>query len=78
MMNPPTMRYDPDREVVWVWPVHDAPYFVTRTAIEDLLDSHERLSASELIEACEGHQTYFASVAASSSVVRSTWMGVRW
>jgi hypothetical protein len=70
---------------VWVWPDHNTPYLVTRTAIEDLLDSHERLSASELIDACEGHEPYFASVAARKLVRgrvdpdgRAVVMTLRW
>ncbi len=58
----PTMRYDPDREVVWIWPDQDVPYLVTRHAIEDLTGSRG-LSADELIDACEVHEAYFALVA---------------
>ena len=40
----PTMRYDPDRAVVWVWPDRDAPFLVTRHAIEDLTESRGPIS----------------------------------
>ena len=66
----PTMRYDPDREVVWVWPDRDAPFLVTRDAIEDLTGSGRELSANELIDACEEHAAYFALVAARKLVRR--------
>ena len=66
-MSVPTMRYDPDREVVWVWPDQDAPFLVTRHAIEDLTGS-KGLSADELIDACEEHAAYFAQVAARKLV----------
>ncbi len=62
----PTMRYDPDREVVWIWPAEDdqdAPYLVTRYAIEQRVGSRSRLSPDELIDACEQHEAYFASTA---------------
>ena len=62
----PTMRYDPDREVVRIWPQEDdqhGPYLVTRHAIEDRIGSRERLSPDELIDACEQHEAYFASTA---------------
>jgi len=62
----PTMRYDPDREVVRIWPTEDdqhAPYLVTRHAIEVRIGSRERLSPDELIDACEEHAAYFALVA---------------
>ncbi len=65
----PTMRYDPDREVVWIWPDRDVPYLVTRHAIEDLTGSRG-LSADELIDACEEHAAYFAQVAARKLVRR--------
>ncbi len=65
----PTMRYDPDREVVWIWPDRDAPFLVTRHAIEDLTGSRG-LSADELIDACEEHAAYFAQVAARKLVRR--------
>ncbi len=58
----PTVRYDPNREVVWIWPDRDMPFLVTRNAIEDLTRSR-RLSADALIDACEEHATYFALVA---------------
>ena len=67
----PTMRYDPDREVVRIWPQKDdqhAPYLVTRHAIEDRIGSRERLSPDELIDACEVHEAYFASIAAQKLV----------
>jgi hypothetical protein len=62
----PTMRYDPDREVVRIWPQKDdqhAPYLVTRYAIEQRVGSRSRLSLDELIDACEEHEAYFALVA---------------
>ncbi len=62
----PTMRYDPDREVVRIWPTEDdqhAPYLVTRHAIEVRIGSRERLSPDELIHACDAHEAYFALVA---------------
>ncbi len=65
----PTMRYDPDREVVWVWPDGDTPFLVTRHAIEDLTGTRG-LSADELIDACEEHEAYFASIAARKRVRR--------
>ncbi len=65
----PTMRYDPDCEVVWVWPDQDVPYLVTRHAIEDLTGSRG-LSADELIDACEEHAAYFAAIAARKLVRR--------
>ena len=68
----PTMRYDPDREVVWVWPEdddQDTPYLVTRNAIEDLTGTRG-LSADELIDACEEHAAYFAAIAARKLVRR--------
>jgi hypothetical protein len=65
----PTMRYDPDRAVVWVWPDRDAPFLVTRHAIEDLTGSRG-LSADELIDACEEHAAYFAQVAVRKLVRR--------
>ena len=68
----PIMRYDPDREVVWIWPTEDdqhVPYLVTRHAIEDLTGSRG-LSADELIDACEEHAAYFALVAARKLVRR--------
>ena len=79
----PTMRYDPDREGVWVWPQEDdqhGPYLGTRHAIEDRIGSRERLSADELIDACEAHAAYFAQVAARKLVraVRSIQTGTRW
>ncbi len=63
----PTMRYDPDREVVWIWSDQDVPYLVTRHAIEDLTGSRG-LSADELIGACEEHAAYFAAIAARKLV----------
>jgi len=65
----PTMRYDPDLAVVWVWPDRDAPFLVTRHAIEDLTGSRG-LSTDELIDACEEHAAYFAQVAARKLVRR--------
>ena len=62
----PTMRYDPDREVVWIWPHdddQDTPFLVTRYAIEGLIRSRERLVPCDLIDACEQHEAYFASTA---------------
>ena len=66
----PTMRYDPDREVVWVWPDGDMPFLVTRHAIEDLMGSSRRLSPEELIDACEEHAAYFAAIAVRKLVRR--------
>ena len=63
----PTMRYDPDRQAVWVWPEdndQDVPYLITRNAIEDFTRSNRRLSADELIDACEQHARSFAAIAA--------------
>ena len=71
-MGVPTMRYDSDREVVWVWPAdddQDTRYLVTRNAVEDLTGTRG-LSADELIDACEEHVAYFASVAARKLVRR--------
>ena len=65
----PTMRYDPDREVVWIWPNRDPPFLVTRHAIEDLTGSRG-LSPDDLIDACEEHAAYFASIAARKLVRR--------
>ena len=65
----PTMRYDPDREVVWIWPNRDPPFLVTRHAIEDLTGSRG-LPPDELIDACEEHAAYFASIAARKLVRR--------
>ena len=49
----PTMRYDPDREVVLIWPQDGGqPYLVTRTAIERRI-GRRWLSPDELIDACE-------------------------
>ncbi len=45
----------------------DVPYLVTRHAIEDLTGSRG-LSADELIDVCEEHAAYFASVAARKLV----------
>ncbi len=49
-MSVPTMRYDPDREVVWVWPDHGAPFLVTRDALEALLGAREHLMPNELLD----------------------------
>ncbi len=62
----PTRRYDPDREVVRIWPQKDdqhPPYLITRHAIEVRIGSRERLLPDELIDACEAHEAYFALVA---------------
>ena len=63
----PTMRYDPDREAVWVWPEEpdpNGPFLVTRHAIEDFAKSTRRLTSDELIDACEHHLVSFAAIAA--------------
>ena len=62
------MRYDPDREVVWIWPDHGAPFLVTRDALEDLLGTREHLMPNELLDVCEKHKAYLATIAARKLV----------
>ncbi len=48
----PSMRYDPDREVVLIWPQDgNQPYLVTRKAIERRFGGQRWLSPDELIDA---------------------------
>ena len=65
----PTMRYDPDREVVLIRPQNgDQPYLVTRTAIERRI-GRRPLSPDELIDACEEQEPYFALIAVRKLVL---------
>ncbi len=59
----PTMRYDPDWDVVWVWPDPDTPFLVSRSAIEGLLGRHERLTPNDLLNVCEAHKALFDHIA---------------
>ena len=65
----PTMRYDPDREVVLISPQdRGQPYLVTRKAIEHRI-GRGGLSPDELIEVCEEQEAYFALIAVRKLLV---------
>ena len=66
----PTMRYDPDREVVLIGPRDgDQPNLVTRKAIEHRI-GRGWLSPDELIEVCEEQEAYFALIAVRKLILR--------
>ena len=66
----PTLRYDPDREVVLIWPQKgNQPYLVTRKAIERRMGRGRWLSPDELIDACEEQEPYFALIAVRKLVL---------
>ena len=62
MLIETTMRFDPEREVVWVWPDRHAGFLVSRNAVEDLARG-SNLSEDELIAACRNHEAQFAAAA---------------
>ena len=63
MLIETTMRYDPERDVVWVWPDRRDPFLVSRAAVENLAEN-ERLSEDELLDACREHEASLAEAAA--------------
>ncbi len=63
MLIETTMRYDPARDVVWIWQDRQHPFLVPRATIEDyvgLLGLDER----ELFTVCRDRETLFADAAA--------------
>lgn len=64
MLIETTMRYDAEREVVWVWPDRHDPFLVSRAAIEGLVGS-AGLSEDELLAACREREAHFAAAAES-------------
>ncbi len=63
MLIETTMRYDPEREVVWVWPDRHDPFLVSRDSIEAVLGS-AALSEDDLLAACRQHEAIFSDAAA--------------
>jgi len=57
------MRYDPDRDVVWVWPDRHAPFLVSRDTIEEVAGS-TAFSEDLLLDACREHEAIFCDTAA--------------
>lgn len=62
MSTEATMRYDPEREVIWVWPDKRQPFLVSLNAIEDLSQG-TNLSEEELLAACREHEATFDTAA---------------
>ena len=62
MSTEATMRYDPEREVIWVWPHRREPFLVSRNAVEDLSQG-TNLSEDELLAACREHEAAFDAAA---------------
>ena len=63
MLIETTMRYDPERDAVWVWQDRHDPFLVPRSTIEDiagLLGLDER----ELLTVCRDREAVFADAAA--------------
>ncbi len=58
-----TMRYDPDRDLVWIWQDRHDPFLVPRSTIEELTQS-TALSENDLLAACREHEARFAEAAA--------------
>ncbi len=58
-----TMRYDPDRDVVWIWQDRHDPFLVPRSTIEELTQS-TALSEDDLLAVCREREARFADVAA--------------
>ena len=63
MLIETTMRYDPEREVVWVWPDRHDPFLVSRDTIEGVVGS-AALSEDDLLAACRQHEAIFSDAAA--------------
>ncbi len=63
MLIETTMRYDPERDVVWVWPDRHDPFLVPRSTLEDIAGV-TGLSEDELLALCRERERRFADVAA--------------
>ena len=63
MKTETTMRYVPDRDVVWVWPDPGSHFLGPRTTTEEVMEEDE-LAEDELIDACRDVEDVFADVAA--------------
>jgi hypothetical protein len=57
-----TMRYDPDRDVVWIWQDRHDPFLVPRSTIEALTQS-TALSEHDLFAACREHEARLSEAA---------------
>ena len=58
-----TMRYDPERDAVWIWPDRREPYLASRNVIEGLARG-AKLTEDELLAACREHEARLAALAA--------------
>ncbi len=64
MLIETTMRYDPERDVVWVWPDPGSHSPGPRTTTIDEVMEEDELAEDELIDACRDVEDVFADVAA--------------
>ena len=62
-MGVPTMSYDPDREVVWVWSDPDSHFPGPRTTTTEEVMEEGELAEDDLIDACRDYEDVFADVA---------------
>ena len=63
MLIETTMRYDPERDVVWIWQDRHDPFLVPRSTLEDIVGL-VGLEERELFTVCKDREGVFADIAA--------------
>jgi hypothetical protein len=63
MLIETTMRYDPERDDLRVWPDRHDPFLVSRDTIEEVTGS-TALSEDDLLAGCREHEAIFSDAAA--------------
>jgi hypothetical protein len=62
MLVETTMRYDPERDAVWIWQDRHDPFLVPRATIEDIAGL-TGLDERELFTVCKDREAVFADIA---------------
>ncbi len=62
MLIETTLRYDPERDIVWVWPDRHDPFLVPRSTLEDIAGV-TGLSEDELLAVCREREARLAEAA---------------